>query len=61
MDSGAMRPRYRVAVRASEGGRYTYQIFTVAGEPRTFLSDNASYASPEEAERAGYDAIEELK
>jgi hypothetical protein len=52
-----LHKRFRVAVRARESGRYTYQIFTVAGEPRTFRSDNKSYATPGEAERAGYEAV----
>jgi hypothetical protein len=34
-----------------------YQIFTLAGEPRTFRSDSESYATPAEAERAGYEAV----
>jgi len=53
----------RVAVRARESGGYTYQIFTVASEPRTLLSakNGNSYASPAEAERAGYDAVSVLK
>jgi hypothetical protein len=49
--------RFRVAVRARDGGRYVYQIFTVAGEPRTFRCDDKSYASPQEAEKAGYEAV----
>jgi hypothetical protein len=49
--------KFRVAVRARDGGRYMYQIFTLAGEPRTFRSDNKSYASPQEAEKAGYEAV----
>jgi predicted ATPase len=53
--------RFRVAVRARESGRYTYQIFTIAGEPRTFRSDNQSYDTPDEAERAGYEAVAVLK
>jgi|HubBroStandDraft_4_1064222.scaffolds.fasta_scaffold206192_1 hypothetical protein len=48
---------FRVAVRARDGGRYMYQIFTLAGEPRTFRSDSESYATPAEAERAGYEAV----
>jgi hypothetical protein len=49
--------RFRVAIRAQDSGRYTYQIFTVAGEPRTFSGDGKSYATPHEAERAGYEAV----
>jgi len=39
--------------------RYTYQIFTVASEPRTLVSaeNDNSYASPADAERAGYEAV----
>jgi hypothetical protein len=49
--------KFRVAVRARDGGKYIYQIFTVAGEPQTFQGDNKSYASPQQAEQAGYDAV----
>jgi hypothetical protein len=48
---------FRVAVRARDGGRFMYQSFTLAGEPRTFRSDSESYATPAEAERAGYEAV----
>jgi hypothetical protein len=53
----------RVAVRARERGGYTYQIFTVASEPRTLLGakDDHSYASPAEAARAGFEAVAILK
>jgi hypothetical protein len=54
------RSQCRVAIRASAGGRYTYQLFTLAGEPRTFLADDTSFSSPQEAERAGYEALERL-
>jgi hypothetical protein len=49
----------RVAVRARKSGGYTYQIFTVASEPRTLVSaeNDNSYASPADAERAGYEAV----
>ena len=53
--------RFKVAVRARDGGRYVYQIFTVAGEPQTFRSDNESFATPHEAERAGYEAVAVLE
>jgi predicted ATPase len=52
---------FRVAVRAEDSGGYVYQIFTVAGEPRTFRSDSRRYATPEEAERAGYEAVDALR
>jgi hypothetical protein len=53
----------RVAVRARESGGYTYQIFTVASQPRTLVSaeSDSSYASPADAERAGYEAVKVLK
>jgi hypothetical protein len=56
-----LNQRFRVAVRARAGGRYVYQIFTVAGEPQTFRSDNESFATPHEAERAGYEAVAVLE
>jgi hypothetical protein len=31
-----METELRIAVRARKNGRYSYQIFTVAGEPRPF-------------------------
>jgi hypothetical protein len=44
----------RVAVRAEKNGRYSYQIFIVAGEPKTVLTANRStYDSPAEAAGAG--------
>ena len=49
--------RFRVAVRAQDGGSYSYQIFTMAGEPRTLQSNDQSYPTPEDAERAGYEAV----
>jgi hypothetical protein len=38
-------------VRARKNGGYTYQIFTMASEPKTLLSlqKDDSYASPAEA------------
>jgi hypothetical protein len=54
------KSRYRVAIRASASGRYTYQLFTLAGEPHTLLTDDTGFDSPQEAERAGYEAIERM-
>ena len=54
------KSRYRVAIRASASGRYTYQLFTLAGEPHTLLADDTDFDSPQEAERAGYEAIERM-
>jgi hypothetical protein len=50
-------PKFRVAVRASADGRFTFEIFTVSGEPRTLHFESRYYASPDDAERAGYEAI----
>jgi hypothetical protein len=49
----------RVAVRARTNGGYTYQIFTMASEPKTLVSpkNDDSYASPEEAVQAGFQAV----
>jgi hypothetical protein len=52
--------RFSVAVCARGNGKYIFQIFTVTAEPQTFLSDDTTYCSPEEAERAGYKALEAL-
>jgi hypothetical protein len=53
--------QYRVAVCARADGRYTYQLFAVAAEPRTLLTDDTSFGSPEEAERAGHEILELLE
>jgi hypothetical protein len=50
-------PRFQVAVRATAEGRFTFQIFTLSGEPRTFHADSQTYATPADAAQAGYDAI----
>jgi len=54
---------FRVAVRARKSGGYSYQIFSVASEPRTLAMADSSnvYASPTEAEQAGYEALATLK
>jgi hypothetical protein len=51
---------FRVAIRALEG-RYGYQIYTVAGEPETIPADTESYASPDEAVQAGYEAMAAIR
>jgi hypothetical protein len=38
-----------------------YQLFTLAGEPRTFRSDDKSYDTPEQAVQAGYEALAVLR
>jgi hypothetical protein len=50
-------PRFQVAVRASADGRFTFQIFTLSGEPRTFQASSQTYATPADAAKAGYEAI----
>jgi hypothetical protein len=50
-------PRFQVAVRASAEGRFTFQIFTLSGEPRTFHAGSQTYATPADAAQAGYEAI----
>ena len=50
-------PRFRVAVRASAEGGYTFQIFTLSGEPRTFHAGGQTYPTPGDAAQAGHEAI----
>jgi hypothetical protein len=50
-------PKFQVAVRASADGRFTFEIFAVSGEPQTLQFETGYYTSPEDAERAGYEAI----
>ena len=51
-------PKFSVAVRASADGRFTFEIFTVSGEPRTIrVESRQHYSSPADAERAGYEVI----
>lgn len=52
--------KYRVAVRAAAGGGYTYEIFTVSGEPGTLRSGPQSYTTLESAVQAGFAAVAEL-
>jgi hypothetical protein len=52
--------RFQVAVRATADGRFSFQIFTVSGEPRTCQADSSHYATPADAAQAGYDAISKL-
>jgi hypothetical protein len=53
----SVRDQFQVAVRATADGRFTFQIFTVSGEPRTLRADGRHYATPNDAARAGYEAI----
>jgi hypothetical protein len=47
------KPLLRIIVRRGNGG-YRYQIFSVgSADPRPSQSDNVTYATPEDAERAG--------
>jgi hypothetical protein len=52
-----VRDQFQVAVRATADGRFTFQIFTVSGEPRALRADGRHYATPNDAARAGYEAI----
>jgi hypothetical protein len=47
----------RVAVLATNDGRFAFQVFTVCSEPRTLLTDSARYLTPADAAQAGYEAI----
>jgi hypothetical protein len=58
METASNEQEFRIAVRARKNGRYSYQIFTVAGEPKTLLNSRGhpGYASPAEAAKAGLEA-----
>jgi hypothetical protein len=48
-----LNQEFRIAIRAREG--------TVGGESETVPADIESYASPDEAVRAGYDAMATIR
>jgi predicted ATPase len=48
---------FRVAVLAMDDGRFAYQVFLICGEPRTLLTDSVRYLTPDDAARAGYEAV----
>jgi hypothetical protein len=50
-------PKVQVAVRASANGMFTFELFTVSGEPHTFQVDRRNYPTPGDAAQAGYEAI----
>jgi hypothetical protein len=50
-------PKFQVAVRASAGGAFTFEIFSVSGEPRTLQVNSQHYPTPGDAARAGYAAL----
>jgi hypothetical protein len=52
---------FRVAVLATHDGRFTFQIFTVCGEPKTLLTDSPHYTAPADAAQAGYEAIASMR
>jgi hypothetical protein len=58
--NGVERAKGQIAVRARKNGRYSYQIFTVAAEPKTLWGSrrHRSYASPAEAAKAGLEAAD---
>jgi predicted ATPase len=49
--------KFRVAVVATDDGRFGYQVFLVCGEPRTLLTDSGRYSTPDDAAQAGYEAV----
>ncbi len=50
--------QYKVTTRRrGSGGGWMYQLFIVGGDPLAFDSDNKSYTTQQEAERAGYEAV----
>jgi hypothetical protein len=38
-------------------GKFTFQIFSVCGEPQTLQTDSRRYMTPADAAQAGYEAI----
>jgi hypothetical protein len=50
-------PKFQVAVRACASGEFSFEIFSVSGEPRTLELESQHYASPADAARAGYEAM----
>jgi hypothetical protein len=52
---------FRVAVLATEDGRFSFQIFTVYAEPQTLQIDSQRYMTPADAAKAGYEAIVSMR
>jgi hypothetical protein len=52
---------FQVAVLATEDGRFTFQIFTVCGEPQTLRTDSQLYTTQADAVRAGHEAIVSMR
>jgi hypothetical protein len=52
---------FRVAVLATKDGRFTFQIFTMCGEPQTIQTDSQHYMTPADAAEAGYAAIVSMR
>jgi hypothetical protein len=52
---------FRVAVLATEDGRFAFQIFTACGEPQTFHIGTESYVTPADAAQAGHEAIASMR
>jgi hypothetical protein len=48
-------------VLATKDGRFTFQIFTVCGEPQTLQTDSQHYMTPGDAAEAGYKAIVSMR
>jgi hypothetical protein len=52
---------FQVAVVATEDGEFTFQIFTVCGEPQTLQTDSHRYMTPADAAQAGREAIVSMR
>jgi hypothetical protein len=57
LSSSGMSTERRLAVVATDDGRFAYQVLLVCGEPRTLLTDGARYLTPADAAQAGYEAV----
>jgi hypothetical protein len=52
---------FQVAVVATKDGEFTFQIFTVCGEPQTLQTDSHRYMTPADAAQAGHEAIVSMR
>ncbi len=52
---------FQVAVIATEDGEFSFQIFTVCGEPETLHTDSQRYMTPTDAAQAGHEAIVSMR
>jgi hypothetical protein len=58
---GESLQEFRVAVLATKDGRFTFQIFTVCGEPQTLQTDGQPNMTTADAAEAGYEAIVSMR